>query len=140
MILGTDKNRVTIAGRTIANAATISWNLEECRNVGDLASMEIDNQVQVQERSGEEDAEMIEKLKATDVVGVITVPEVKAMMSRYLNRGPQVRLGVVSYLACAQRETLLLALQMTVGLASPGRGGCFFLVHFAVTYTNPFFA
>ena len=32
--------------------------------------MEVDNQVQIQERSGEEGAEMIEKLKATDVVGV----------------------------------------------------------------------
>lgn len=67
---GQTRNGSTITGRTNANAATISWNLEEWRNAGDLASMEVDNQVQIQERSGEEGAEMIEKLKATDVVGV----------------------------------------------------------------------
>ena len=123
VLLGTDKNGSTITGRTIAKAATISWNLEECRNAGDPVSMEVDNQLQVQERNEEEDAKMIEKLKATGVFGVINVLEVKAMASRCLDQDPLDHSGAVGYLACAQRETLLLALQMTSGLASPGRGG-----------------
>ena len=71
VLLGTDKNGSTITGRTIAKAPTISWNLEECRNAGDLVSMEVDNQLQVQERNEEEDAKMIEKLKATGVFGAM---------------------------------------------------------------------
>ena len=53
------------------------------------------------------------------------------MVPRYLDRNPPVRSGVVNYLACAQRETLLLALQMTSGLASPRRGN-FCLAHLAL--------
>ena len=85
-------------------------------------TVEVDNQVQVQERSGE-DEEIFEKLKA--------------MVSRYSDRNSQVRSGVVGYLACAQRENLPLAIQLTSGLAHRNGAGDF-LSGSPCNYVYPF--